>query len=155
MKTLLNIPAAATLLASFSLPVQADRASVLLGSHHFGGGEFEEFNPGIFYTWERQNVGFSAGVFRNSYGRGSVAATAAVPLVKWDNGEFTLFAGAAYYRIEGRRLKSQISSDVIGIGGLQVRQGHAFAQLIPMNDKGSNVLISFGFTWDVSREIER
>ncbi len=135
------------LIIALVAPAQADRWSVLLGSHHFNGTGFEEINPGLFYTWERRNLGFSAGAFRNSYGRGAVAGTISVPLKRWQTGELSVFGGLAYYRREGRDIDTRISGDVIGIGGLQLRQGYTFFQLIPLDERDSKVLISFGLTW--------
>ena len=44
-----------------------DRVSVLLGSEHINATrEFQEFNPGVFLTWERQ-FNYSIGIYYNSY----------------------------------------------------------------------------------------
>lgn len=141
--------AAALIIAATT--AQADRISVLIGSHHVGApGQFEEFNPGVFYTWDDRTVDLSAGIYRNSYGGVSVAGTAALPLVSWESGEVAAFAGLALYPGDGDRFKYSIG-DVVPLAGLQVRQGHAFAQIIPMDGDPVDVLVSFGITWEVGQ----
>ena len=94
---------AAALIACVSLgaPARAepDRLSVLLGSRHFGAapGAANGANPGLFLTWERDRVDLSAGVYRNSYNKTSVAVFAGYPLIRWDNGAVSAVAGLATY----------------------------------------------------------
>lgn len=125
-----------------------DRVSILIGSHHVAATDrFEEINPGLFLTWEdRGGLDWSAGVYHNSYGRTSVAATAALPLNRGGKVEFSLFAGAALYPEDGRRFRYH-AGDVVPVFGLQVRAGPVFAQVIPSDGKATAAIISFGLTF--------
>ena len=81
-----------------------DRVSLLLGSDHTGGSGFDGRNPGVFLTWEDRGPGLdlSLGVYRNGYGRGSLAATISLPVARWRDGAVSVFAGAALYPENGR-----------------------------------------------------
>lgn len=140
-------------------PVSADpapdRLSFLIGSHHFSPGQdFEEFNPGVFLTWDNVlldgRADLNLGVFRNSYGRTAVAATGTFPV--WESGAFEagFFAGAAYYPEDGRRFRVHIG-DVVPLGGIQASYGPAFVQLIPGDGREADAVISFGVTWKIGR----
>ncbi|MBU2982581.1 hypothetical protein KO498_12250 [Lentibacter algarum] len=125
-----------------------DRFSVLLGSKHIGATGFNELNPGLFATWERETWAYSFGAYVNSYERGSLAATAHYPLTRWKSGDLSLFGGLAWYPKDGRRFNTHIAGDVVAIGGLHLRQGHVFVQLVPMTAGGADGLLSFGLTWE-------
>ncbi len=139
-------------LCSFVAPSGAqagpDRFSVLLGSKHVGASGYNEINPGLFATWEREKWAYSFGAYVNSYERGSLAATAHLPLKRWKTGELSVFGGLAWYPKDGRRFSTHITSDVVAIGGLHLRQGNVFVQLLPMTEGGASGLLSFGLTWD-------
>tara|TARA_R110002094_G_scaffold160396_2_gene145780 strand:- start:46 stop:486 length:441 start_codon:yes stop_codon:yes gene_type:complete len=134
------------------LPLRAqaegpDRVSILLGSRHYGADGFQEVNPGLFLTWER-DMDISIGVFRNSYNKAAIAATVAVPVVEWDQGNISLFAGAAYYPEDGRLQKIHLG-DVIPIGGIQARHKDIFFQLTPLDGDPVKGLLAFGVTWAI------
>jgi len=133
-----------------STSAAADRVSVLLASRHVGASGFEEINPGLFYTFERPGVDFTFGGYRNSYGRLSLAATAALPVVTWADGEASIFAGVAYYPGDGRRQRFH-AGDFVPVAGLQIRQGHAFMQIIPMDGQPVRAVVSFGLTWRIEK----
>ena len=123
-----------------------DRVSILLGSEHVGAtANFKEVNPGVFLTWEGR-FDWTVGVFRNSYGRGALAGTVAMPL--YEEGRFSLdaFLGAAYYPEDGRNFKVHVG-DVIPIGGLQARYGNVFMQVLPMDGSVADAVVSFGLTF--------
>jgi hypothetical protein len=123
-----------------------DRLSVLLGSHHLSPAEeFEEFNPGLFLTWEGPVFDTTAGLFRNSYGRGAVALTAAYPFYESGRFQFSGFLGAAYYPENGRNFRYHLG-DVVPLGGLQARFGPVFVQAIPGDGEEADGLFAFGFT---------
>jgi len=136
--------------AVLASPARADmtpnRVSMLIGSHHVGGLGFEERNPGVFVTWERSPLDFTVGAYRNSYGRGSVAATVAVPIWSRASAEISLFGGAAYYPKDGRRFAMH-AGDLVPIGGLQIRYRNLFLQAIPGNGKHVDAVIGVGMTW--------
>lgn len=123
-----------------------DRVSVLLGSYHASPAqEFEEFNPGLFLTWEGDFVDTSVGAYRNSYGRGAVAVAAAWPFLRGANLELALFAGAAYYPEDGSRFRYHLG-DIVPLGGLQARLGPVFLQAIPGDGDEADAVFSFGVT---------
>lgn len=65
-------------------------AAGTLGAHiasvHIPQGDFNNFNPGIYY---RSDAGWTAGIYRNSLSRGSVYGG-----YTWEHGRFGLTAGA-------------------------------------------------------------
>lgn len=144
MKTLI-----AAALIALATTANADRISVLIGSRHIGATGFEGTNPGLFYTFERDRLGLSLGAFRNSYGKASVAAFASWDLLAWDGGVLAVFGGVAHYPGDGRTMRIH-ARDVVPLAGMQLRQGHFFAQVIPMDGAPVDALISFGLTFDLA-----
>ena len=143
---MLKVLAIAVALTATPVLATPDRVSILLGSNHVGSTErFEEVNPGIFLTWDWLTVG----AYRNSYGKVSVAVTGALPLLAWDTGELSAFAGAALYPGDGRHFAVS-AGDVVPVGGLQLRQGNMFMQVIPSDGKVVDAIVSFGMTFDVT-----
>lgn len=147
------LPAIA-LLAATATPALADlkpdRLSFLLGSHHISPSQtFEEFNPGVFLTWEG-TFDTNLGLYRNSYGRTAAAATLAFPF--YESGTFTLsaFVGAAYYPDDGRRFRVH-AGDFIPLGGLQARIGPTFVQFIPGDGREVDGIVAFGLTFPLDR----
>lgn len=135
------------------VPVTAepDRASFLLGSAHPGATRgFEEFNPGVFLSWEDRglHLDYSVGAFRNSYGKVAVAAFAGLPLARWPDGQLSLIGGIAHYPGNGRNF-SVHAGDFIPLVGLQVRHKSAFVQVLPKGDLAAVGVISFGATFDL------
>lgn len=132
-----------------------DRLSFLIGSHHFSPGQdFEEFNPGVFLTWDNILLDgqgdLNVGAFRNSYGRTATAVTAAFPFYEKGAFEAGFFAGAAYYPEDGRRFRVHVG-DVVPLGGVQASYGPLFVQLIPGDGREADAVLSFGVTWDLGR----
>lgn len=125
-----------------------DRASVLLGSRHIGATGYEEFNPGVFLTWEWDRVQWNVGVYQNSYGKPSAAATVALPIIRWDDGELSAFLGGAYYPEDGRHQAIHLG-DFIPMGGVQLRHRSLFMQVFPMDGKPVDAIISFGLTFEL------
>ncbi|MCF3594449.1 hypothetical protein LZG00_10600 [Rhodobacteraceae bacterium LMO-12] len=126
-----------------------DRFSVLLGSKHIGASGFNELNPGLFASWEKGRIGYSLGAYMNSYERASVAATAHLGLFEWQNGALSAFGGLAWYPKDGHRFQTHLGSDIVGIGGLELRYGHVFLQFLPTDAGGASGLVTFGLTWAV------
>lgn len=105
-----------------------DRAAVLIGSYHVGAdrGDFNEFNPGLFLTWDDVTVG----AYLNSYGDHSVSVT-----YEWAiHANVDIFVGVATY------------DDLMPIGGLQFHKGPFFAQIIPSNGDPVDAIVTFGLT---------
>lgn len=145
MRTLL-LALTATFFAS-AADANPDRVSVLIGSHHAGARQhFEEANFGAFLTWEGQRVDWSVGAYRNSYGKGSVAVMAAVPVFTSGKVEVALFGGLALYPENGRTFPIHVG-DVVPLGGIQIRAGNLFVQAIPGDGKAADAIISFGLSF--------
>ncbi len=129
-----------------------DRVSALIGSRHIGASGFEEVNPGIFLTWDKafeawgQPIGFNIGLFRNSYGRPGMAATASLPILQRGSFDLGIFAGTALYPVDGRRFAVHVG-DFVPIAGVQARWGNAFVQVIPSDGKPVQAIVSFGLTF--------
>lgn len=127
-----------------------DRVSILLGSYHANPqSDFNEFNPGVFLTWEGETFHTSVGVYENSFNHTSVALTTYVPLIEWDDGNAGPFGGLALYPETGRIQQVHVG-DVIPVGGLQVRHGNAFMQVIPTFGFGADAIVSFGATFSLN-----
>lgn len=138
----------AALATGAALPATAgpDRLSLLVGSSHIGARQpFEEVNPGLFLTWEGARFDRTLGAFRNSYGRVSVAATAALPLLSGPDWRIDAFLGTAYYPEDGRDFRVSVG-DWVPLGGLQARKGPVFVQLIPQDGNVADAVIAFGLT---------
>jgi hypothetical protein len=147
----LSVLATVAALSAGPAAADPDRLSILLGSYHIGPAEeFEEINPGIFLTWEGDTFDTTAGLFRNSYGRGALAITAAYPF--YETGELQLSAllGAAYYPENGRNFRYHLG-DVVPLGGLQLRLGPVFVQTFPGDGDEADGLLSFGLTVPLDR----
>lgn len=126
-----------------------DRLSILLGSAHIGGAGFDGRNPGLALTWEDvDGLDLSVAAYRNSFGRGSIAATAALPVITWAEGEAAVFAGLALYPGDGRRFRVH-AGDVVPIGGLQLRHRNLFLQLMPSDGRVVDAVVSMGLTFDL------
>lgn len=139
------------ILSTLASPALAgpDRISILFGSHHVGGQGFEEINPGVFLTWEQHRLDLSVGAYRNSYGRLSVAAVAALPIWSQGETEVSLFGGLAHYPGNGRNFAIH-AGDVVAIGGLQLRHENLFVQVLP-GGGDMPVVIAAGITFSLRR----
>lgn len=137
----------------FACAAQAgpDRISLLIGSHQVNSSYgFEEVNPGVFATWENPHLHWTVGAYRNSYGRASISATVALPVVRWREGEVSLFAGAALYRKDGRNFALHWG-DVVPIGGVQLRHRNLFMQVIPLDGNLADAVVSVGVTFPINK----
>ncbi len=121
-----------------------DRAYILAGSKHLGTDyDFNEVNPGLFLTWELDRFDVTVGAYHNSYGKGSMAASVAYPLVRGDDWSVDAFAGLATYF-------GTHNPDVVPMAGLQARYGPAFVQYVPVpGGQYISGLISFGLTFEI------
>lgn len=124
-----------------------DRIALHLGSHHAGATtEFEEVNPGVFLSWDRpKNVTFSVGAFRNSYGRGSIAATAAKTFYRGENTAAAIFAGLAHYPGNGNNFSHAVG-DFVPLAGLQFHYRNVFVNVMPGDGEVADGIFSFGIT---------
>lgn len=138
-----------------AVPAQADpdRVSVLLTSHHASARQrFEEVNPGLFLTWENRALGldYSLGAYRNSYGRVSVAATAAWPIWQRQNTQVALFAGVALYPRDGGRFAVH-AGDWVPLAGVQMRHRNLFFQAMPGDGRFARGVVSMGLTFSLKK----
>lgn len=144
---------ALTAIISLACSAQAgpNRAALTFGSRHIGASGFNQFNPGLFLTWENPRVHWSVGIYHNSYNHASVAVAGYAPLVYWRDGNAGLFAGLAHYPVNGRDFSTHLARNILAIGGVQIRHGNLFIQITPMNGKPVKALLSFGVTWPLAR----
>lgn len=139
---------------AMALPASAvagpDRASILLGTEHFGATEdFREFNPGLFLTWEERTFDYSVGIFQNSYSNVSVLASIGYDIEVAAEFEVGAFAALALYPGEGDRF-SLAFGDVVPLIGLQARYRNFFAQLIPSDGDSADGVLAVGLTFELN-----
>lgn len=132
--------------SSAAAQTSPDRIGILLGSHHFGAdSDFEEFNPGVLLTWER-DLDWTLGAYRNSYGRTSAVAAVGRNFPFYRQVEVGVFGGVAWYPDDGREQAVHLG-DVVPIGGLQARAGPLFVQVIPAFGLGADGIVAGGVTF--------
>lgn len=139
----------AVLLASLPLVAQADpdRVSILLGSHHINAKrDFQEINPGVILTWERQRLGYSVGTYYNSYKDISVLGAVSYGVELAPELELGVFGGLAWYPGEGGQFDHSIG-DAVPLAGVQTRYRNAFVQVIPAGGNALDGLVTFGLTF--------
>ncbi|MEM9637482.1 MAG: hypothetical protein AAGA94_07525 [Pseudomonadota bacterium] len=139
------------LILAAALPTTAlagpDRVSILLGSEHFNASEdFQEFNPGVFLTWEQETLDYSIGLFQNSYSDASVLVSVGYDVEIAPEFEVGIFGALALYPGEGDRFSHAIG-DIVPLLGLQTRYRNFFAQLIPADGDSADGVLAFGLTF--------
>jgi hypothetical protein len=143
------IAVAVAVLAACPVMADPDRAHLLVGSDHIGAAAgFNEFNPGLFLSWETHWGAWSAGAFVNSYGAASVAGFASLSLAGGPGWDVSLFAGAAHYPGDGRRFAVH-AGDWVPLGGLQVRADPFFVQVMPSDGRAVDAVLAMGLTWAI------
>ncbi|WP_425045474.1 hypothetical protein [Primorskyibacter sp. S87] len=130
-----------------------DRINILLGSEHLGATrDFEEFNPGLFLTWTnlmwKNRLDLTVGAFRNSYGDGSAAVSAAYPLIRTEAWGLELFGALAWYPGNGDQFGHSIG-DMVPIAGVQARFHYLYMQAIPAGGDGVDATLTLGLTFPV------
>lgn len=131
-----------------------DQVSLLLGSEHVGATiDYEEFNPGVFVTWDRllwnKRLDLTLGGFRNSYEDGSLVVSTALPLVREPDWGIDLFSALAWYPGNGERFSHSIE-DFVPIAGLQARYRNFFVQAIPAGGESVDATLTFGLTFGLN-----
>ena len=158
------------LLTSTAASAGPDRYSLLLTSKHLGVGDeirayrfeetkqtlyirdkmrFNEFNPGLFLTWEKNGYDLTLGTFYNSYETISLSAFAAVPFYRTEDVSIDLFGGLAWYPGTGLTFPVTLADDVIPLAGLQGRYKNLFVQVIPSDGVTADVIVTAGVTYAV------
>lgn len=119
--------------------------SIHAGSYHVNPArDFEEFNPGIFLTWNR-SLDWSIGAYRNSYGELSLAGTAGYAFYDDGDTRLSLFGGVAYYDQAEARFGTSFG-DLVPLAGLRVEHGPFFLQVIPLDGGEADAILSFGIS---------
>lgn len=141
----------ALMLALLAMPTAAmadpDRVSILLGSHHVNATrDFQEVNPGVILTWERQALGYSVGTYYNSYEDISVLGAVNYGFEIAPEFELGVFGGLAWYPGEGDQFDHSIG-DAVPLVGVQTRYRNAFVQFIPADGNALDGLVTFGLTF--------
>lgn len=141
-----------TLIFASLLPTGAfagpDRLSVLLGSEHNGATrDFQEFNPGLFLTWERR-FNYSVGVYYNSYEDISPLVSVGYDWEVAPQLDLGAFFAVAVYPGEGDQFRTSVG-DVVPFVGLQARYRNFFVQFIPADGDSVDSLFTFGLTFEL------
>ncbi len=114
---------------------------MLLGSKHINAQrEFNEFNPGLFFSWDCELVNIRIGLHKNSFSDPSTSVTFTSEFLSLSFGDANIhpFVGIARYPETGRDLPVSIEgSDVIGLMGLEFthNQFPVFIQYLPGDTK--------------------
>lgn len=123
-----------------------DRISILLGSEHVNATrDFQEFNPGVFLTWERQ-LNYSIGLYYNSYEEISPLVSVGYDYEIAEDFDIGAFVALAIYPGDGREFRIS-AGDVVPLAGVQARYKNVFAQFIPADGEGLDGLFTFGLTF--------
>ena len=126
-----------------------DRLSVLLGSEHVNATRsFQEFNPGIFLTWER-GLNYSAGLYYNSYKKVSPLVSVGYDWEVAQDLDLGAFFAVAVYPGDGDEF-SHAMGDVVPFVGLQARYKNVFVQFIPADGDALDALFTFGLSFDLN-----
>jgi hypothetical protein len=130
-----------------------DRISILMGSYHADATlDFEQTNPGLFLDWDNPfGTTVTVGVYRNSYGRRSLALSASRTIFQRGRASLDGFVGLAHYPGEGHKVPIAIG-DVVPIAGLKLRYGKAFALMIPGDGKTTDAIFAYGLSVDLGRQ---
>lgn len=124
-----------------------DRLSLLLGSHHVNATEtFEEVNPGLFLDWVRPDgLTLTAGVYRNSYGRTSVAAMVGREVWRSGAAGLEVFGGLAHYPVDGPKSPVAVG-DVVPLAGLRFQHRDIVIIALPGDGAATDLVLGFGLT---------
>ncbi len=130
-----------------------DRISILMGSYHADATlDFEQTNPGIFLDWDNPlGTTVNVGVYRNSYGRRSLALLASRTILRRGGVSLDGFVGLAHYPGEGHKVPIAVG-DVVPIAGLKMRYRKAFALMIPGDGKTTDAIFAYGMSFDLDRQ---
>ena len=126
-----------------------DKVSIMLGSAHINSTvDYNEFNPGVFVTWDRGRR-YTIGAFKNSYSKTSVAAMVAWPLTGTSKWTLDATAGIAFYHDDAVKFPTHWGS-FVPIAGLQFRTEHYFIQMFPGDGDVTDMIFSFGLSFPLN-----
>lgn len=142
LTTALSLAAPGTALAG------PDRVSILLGSEHVNAKrDFQEFNPGVFLTWEGQ-LNYSAGLYYNSYKKVSPLVSVGYDWEVAPDLDLGAFFAVAVYPGDGDEFSNSMG-DVVPFIGLQARYRNVFVQFIPADGDALDALFTIGLTFEL------
>ena len=123
-----------------------DRISFLLGSEHVNATrDFQEFNPGVFLTWERR-FNYSVGLYYNSYEEVSPLVSVGYDWTVAQDFDIGAFFAVAVYPGDGDEFSHSLG-DVVPLVGLQARYKNVFVQFIPADGDSLDALLTLGLTF--------
>ena len=126
-----------------------DRISFLVGTEHVNASrDFQEFNPGVFLTWEH-NLNYSVGVFYNSYEEVSLLGSIGYDYEIARDFDVGAFAAIALYPGDGDEFRYS-AGDLVPLVGLQARYKNVFVQFLPADGESLDALFTFGLTFELN-----
>lgn len=144
----LCLTATLALTAPVAASAGPDRLSILLGSSHVNATrDFQEFNPGVFLTWERQ-LNYSVGLYYNSYKEISALASVGYDYEVATDFDVGAFFALAIYPGDGDEFEYS-AGDLVPLAGLQARYKNVFVQFIPADGDSLDALFTFGLTFEL------
>ena len=127
-----------------------DRVSILIGSEHVNASkEFTELNPGVFLSWDCNNIMLTAGIYENSLGDPSPSALVSYEIYEYQDFSLSAFAGISYFP-ETDGLDLEYSSHYVPLVGLQTNYKNIFMQLIPGVENQFDMLITAGLRFELN-----
>lgn len=102
---------------------------------------FQEFNPGVSLTWEKEALDYSIGGFYNSYEDVSVLGLIGYDVEIATKLEVGAFAGLAYYPGGGDRFSMSVG-DMVPLIGLQTTYRSFFAHLFLESPANTNLVFA-------------
>ncbi|PRY80159.1 hypothetical protein CLV80_1019 [Yoonia maritima] len=137
--------------------LKPDGIAVLIGSNHINAQQdFDEFNPGIFVSWDCDMASTRLGVHKNSFSKVAASATFTSDFVSISAGGFYVhpFIGFAHYPNTGSDTPVSVGgSDIIAIGGIEFTHDKIplFIQYLPGDEHLGDYehLWTFGFKFSL------
>ncbi|KJZ20228.1 hypothetical protein [Loktanella sp. S4079] len=159
LATAIALLSASPVIAGGCRPLQPDGVAVLLGSHHIQAQQdFNEFNPGVFLSWDCDIANPRVGVHRNSMSEISTSISFTSDFLKLSKAGFDLhpFFGFAHYPGSGDEVPINVGkSDIIPIVGLELTHEAvpAFIQYLPGDVEMGDFahLWTFGLKFDLNK----
>ena len=147
--TALYLASALALVLPTAGQTNPDRISFLLGTEHVNASrDFQEFNPGVFLTWER-DLNYSLGVFYNSYEEVSLLGSIGYDYEITRDFDIGAFAAIALYPGDGDEFRYS-AGDLVPLLGLQARYKNVFVQFLPADGESLDALFTFGLTFELN-----
>jgi len=143
---------ASTCATSALADLQPDRLSFLIGSDHINATyPYNEKNPGVFLGWDGDYFSTDVGVYKNSFGKTSVAITVSKKILERENFHLDVIGGFANYPGNGKDFMVHFG-DVTPIVGLQAVYKDYYVQIFPGCPGCGEVpaVLAIGVTFDLN-----